>query len=292
MASDQEQYLISGVLAEALPRLIVPRSWVRSPPGPRSDPRERASNSLVCHGLTAALRRPYGDQVRETLLFVSHVAPTSDGPAGVHGVLDQAELGFRQIAELTGMQSRRIDDVRSLEEVALSRSRVLALFTIGETPWTHYQRAALFAGLRAGRLAILAIHSAMDACRGWDRYGALVGARADGDAVAQPATIEVVDRDHPSTSHLGRRWEWYDELYRHKEMRADARVLLAGTGEPTPADGVAQALPAGAPLAWCFTEGSGRVFATGLGHVPAAWESRAYLGHLLGGLRWALGDDI
>ncbi len=27
------------------------------------------------------------------------------------------------------------------------------------------------------------------------------------------------------------------------------------------------------PLAWCFTEGEGRVFSTSLGHFPAAWEA-------------------
>ncbi len=56
-------------------------------------------------------------------------------------------------------------------------------------------------------------------------------------------------------------------------------------GERGPAE-----LPAGSPLAWCFSEGRGRVFSTGLGHVPAAWESRAYLRHLLGGLAWSLGE--
>lgn len=228
--------------------------------------------------------------MRETLLFVSHVAPTDDGPAGVHGVLDQAELGLRQIAELTGMQSRRIDDVRTLEEVALSKARALALFTIGETPWNRYQRAALFAGLRSGRLAVMAIHCAMDACRGWDRYGDLVGGRADGDGVAQQVTIDVIDHDHPATAHLGDRWPWYDELYRHREMRADARVLLRAGSDADPAEEGPLALPAGSPLAWCFSEARGRVFSTGLGHVPAAWESRAYLRHLLGGLSWSLGE--
>jgi type 1 glutamine amidotransferase len=42
------------------------------------------------------------------------------------------------------------------------------------------------------------------------------------------------------------------------------------------------------PLSWCFTEGSGRVFSTSLGHFPHAWESPDYLRHLAGGLDWAL----
>ena len=46
----------------------------------------------------------------------------------------------------------------------------------------------------------------------------------------------------------------------------------------------------GFPLAWCFTEGKGRVFYTALGHFPAAWETPAYLRHLQGGLAWVLGE--
>ncbi|MEP6625926.1 MAG: ThuA domain-containing protein [Acidimicrobiia bacterium] len=46
--------------------------------------------------------------------------------------------------------------------------------------------------------------------------------------------------------------------------------------------------PFGYPLAWCHTEGAGRVFSTALGHFPAAWESPTYLRHVHGGLRWAL----
>ena len=71
----------------------------------------------------------------DRLLFVSQVAPYRDGPAGVHGVLDQAAVGVAQVAELHGLTPQRVDDVRALDAVALREARALALFTIGETPW-------------------------------------------------------------------------------------------------------------------------------------------------------------
>ena len=72
----------------------------------------------------------------DSLLFVTQVAPYVDGPAGVHGVLDQAAVGVAQIAELEGLEARRVDDVRTLPDAGIRNARVLALFTIGETPWT------------------------------------------------------------------------------------------------------------------------------------------------------------
>ena len=57
--------------------------------------------------------------VPDRLLFVTQVAPYRDGPAGVHGVLDQAAVGVAQVAELHGLQPQRVDDVRTLDAAAL-----------------------------------------------------------------------------------------------------------------------------------------------------------------------------
>jgi len=224
------------------------------------------------------------------LLFVTQVAPYSDGPAGVHGVLDQAAVGVAECAELAGLTPHRVDDVRGLGAAALEDARALALFTIGETPWSDAQRATIARRVRAGDLAIVAIHSATDACYGWDDYGRLVGARFDGHPWTQSVDVAVEDPDHPATRHLGASWRWHDEVYQFRDLRPDARVLLrvppaqldlTATGAKQPSFGF--------PLSWCFTEANGRVFSTSLGHFPAAWESPAYLRHLAGGLGWAVG---
>lgn len=225
------------------------------------------------------------------LLFVTQVAPYRDGPAGVHGVLDQAAVGVGQVAELHGLGPTRVDDVRVLAPEDLEQARALALFTIGETPWSPTQRATIVRRLRAGDLSVLAIHSATDACYGWDEYGTVVGARFDGHPWTQDVDLEVVERDHPATRHLGDAWAWHDEVYQFRDLRTDARVLLRVPVEQLDLDAPgAVPPPFGYPLAWCFTEGDGRVSSTSLGHFPGAWESPAYLQHLSGSLAWALGD--
>ena len=93
------------------------------------------------------------------LLFVTQVAPYRDGPAGVHGVLDQAAVGVAQIAEMHGLRAQRIEDVRDLPAEMIRDARALALFTIGETPWNTPQRDAIIEQTRAGLLAICSIHS-------------------------------------------------------------------------------------------------------------------------------------
>src|SRR5207248_4558704 len=139
--------------------------------------------------------------VSDSLLFVTQVAPYADGPAGVHGVLDQAAVGVAQLAEMQDLEPRRIDDVRTLGDAGIRNARVLALFTIGETPWSAPQRDQIVERVRAGELAIVAIHSATDSCYGWVDYGSLVGARFDGHPWTQTFTAEVVEPAHPACTH-------------------------------------------------------------------------------------------
>lgn len=226
-----------------------------------------------------------------SMTVVVQVAPYRDGPAGVHGVLGQAATGLSELARLAGLEPVVVTDVADVDPAGLAAGGVLALFTIGETPWTAAQRQAVEEAVTAGRLAVLGVHAATDACTGWPAYGRLLGARFDGHPWTEQLELEVVDPTHPSTAHLGRHWAWRDEVYLFRDLRPDARVLLRA-----PTDGLDLTVPGarvpafGLPLAWCHQEGAGRCFYSGLGHFPAAWEDPVYLRHLAGGLAWLSGE--
>jgi hypothetical protein len=226
------------------------------------------------------------------MIYVTQVAPYRDGPAGVHGVLGQSVTAMAQLAGAAGLEYRHVPDVRDLDAEELVRARVVGLFTIGETPWDHGQRAALLDGLRAGRTGVVAIHAATDSCYGWEDYGTLVGARFNGHPWTQDFILEVCDRVHPAVAHLGSTWAWHDEVYQFRDLRADARVLLRVDESQLDLTRPGVVRPGfGFPLSWCFEEGQGRVFSTSLGHFPAAWESVVFLRYLAGGLSWVLGGQ-
>jgi type 1 glutamine amidotransferase len=227
----------------------------------------------------------------ERLLYVTQVAPYRDGPAGAHSVLEQSATAMAELADAAGLRYERCTDVRTLDGDALSRAAVVGLFTIGETPWSAAQRSSLLDRLRAGQLAVVAVHSATDSCYGWDDYGRMVGARFNGHPWTQSFTLDVLESDHPALRHLGATWRWHDEVYQFRDLRSDARVLLrVPDSELDLTVPGAQRPEFGFPLSWCFTEGSGRVFSTTLGHFPGACESVDYLRHLAGGLAWAMGS--
>jgi uncharacterized protein len=221
------------------------------------------------------------------MFVVTQVAPYRDGPAGVHGVLIQAATALSELAGMAGLEPVVVTDVASVSPDLFEKGGVLALFTIGETPFSAAQRAAIATSWRSGALGVLGVHSAADACHTWEDYGEVVGARFDGHPWTQSFEIDVVDTDHPSTTHLGATWSWHDEVYLFSDLRPDARILLAlADGQLDMSVPGARVPDCGFPLAWCHTDTSARSFYTALGHFPGAWETPAYLRHLAGGLAW------
>jgi type 1 glutamine amidotransferase len=223
----------------------------------------------------------------DTMLIVTQVAPYTDGPAGVHGTLAQATIGLSELAGLTGLSPTVVADVRDVSPDQLAAARVLALFTIGETPWSDRQKEAAVSSWRNGQLRVLGVHSATDASHTWPEYGDIVGARFDGHPWTQDFAIDVVDPTHPSTAHLGEQWDWRDEVYLFRDLRPDARVLLRLAEDQVDLGAPGGRVPAcGFPLAWSIEDGAARSFYTALGHFPLAWELPVYLRHLQGGLAW------
>jgi hypothetical protein len=223
----------------------------------------------------------------DTMLIVTQVAPYVDGPAGVHGTLTQATTALSELASLAGLEPVSVPEVRDVPPEQLAGARVLALFTIGETPWSDDQKRATHAAWTDGRLGILGVHSATDASHTWPEYGAMLGARFDGHPWTQDFAVDVVEPEHPATEHLGGQLSWHDEVYLFKDLRPDAQILLRLADDQVDLSAPGGRVPAcGFPLAWCIEDGAARSFYTALGHFHLAWELPVYLRHLAGGLAW------
>jgi type 1 glutamine amidotransferase len=211
--------------------------------------------------------------------------------SGVHASREQAVSAFAEIASTRSWSTARVENVVTLPEVDLETARVLALYTIGEVPWTPAQRALILDRLRAGQLAVVGVHSATDANHTWDDYGDVIGGRFAGHPVSAALPLTVATADHPATEHLGGNWSLHDELYLFNDVRPDVQVLLrlegAAVDELSPGT---ERPAAGYPIAWCHSEGSGRIFYTALGHFALAWEHPDYVQHVAGGFAWACGD--
>ncbi|WP_206025915.1 ThuA domain-containing protein [Hymenobacter metallicola] len=146
------------------------------------------------------------------------------------------------------------------------------------------QQAAFEQYIRAGH-GFVGVHAASDTEFDWPWYGGLVGAYFVNHPKVQPATVRVIDQRHPATAHLPAAWLRTDEWYNFRSLAPDLTVL-ATIDETTYSGGTNGAAH---PFAWYHRYDGGRAFYTAGGHTPESYQEPAFLQHLLGGIRYAMG---
>lgn len=132
----------------------------------------------------------------------------------------------------------------------------------------------------------LGIHAAADTEYEWPWYNELVGAYFVNHPKVQQATIKVVDKKNPATRHLPDTWTRTDEWYNYKNIMPGLTVLCK-LDESTYEGGQNGA---DHPIVWCHLMDKGRAFYTGLGHTPESWSEPMFLQHVLGGIKWVMGE--
>ncbi|MGP3999742.1 ThuA domain-containing protein [Streptomyces sp. 8N706] len=130
------------------------------------------------------------------------------------------------------------------------------------------------------------VHAAADTEYDWPFYGGLAGAYFQSHPHIQPATVDVEDRAHPATAHLGARWERTDEWYNYRTNPRERAHILATLDESSYTGG---SMGGDHPISWCQNYRGGRAFYTGGGHTRESYAEPAFRSHLLGGIRYAAG---
>ncbi|MFH6602941.1 ThuA domain-containing protein [Maribacter algicola] len=131
----------------------------------------------------------------------------------------------------------------------------------------------------------LGVHAAADTEYEWPWYNKLVGAYFLSHPKQQEAKIDVVDRTHAATQHLGDTWMHFDEWYNYKDINPDLNVIMK-LDESSYEGGENNG---NHPIAWYHEFDGGRAFYTGLGHTHEAYDDPDFKKHLLGGILYCLG---
>lgn len=220
------------------------------------------------------------------LLYVTHSAGYR------HEVLPHSQDVLRRLGEEAGaFETDATDDVATVDWNNLARYDAVAFCTTGELPMTEDAKNALIQYVKDGG-AFVGIHNATDTFYQFAPYVEMIGGSFNGHPWHQDVGIIVEDRNHPATRDLPEHFTIHDEIYTHKNWSREKTHVLMRLDNST----VDLAKAAGNrddndfAMAWCHTFGQGRVFYTALGHAEPTWDSGLFHKHLLGGIRWALGD--
>ena len=121
---------------------------------------------------------------------------------------------------------------------------------------------------------------------GWPWYGEALCAHFTNHSAIVQATVQIEDRQDPSTAPLPERWVRTDEWYNFiRSPRGQARVQDS-LDEKSYQGGT---MGKDHPVAWSRKLGNGRVWYTALGHTEESFTEPLFLKHLLGGIQLAAG---
>ncbi|WP_460670974.1 ThuA domain-containing protein [Larkinella ripae] len=150
------------------------------------------------------------------------------------------------------------------------------------------QQAAFERYIQAGG-GYVGIHAAADTEYDWPWYARLMGAHFAShphNPNVRKATVDVTDHKHVSTVQLPDRWERTDEWYNYRSFYTGIKPL-AYLDESSYEGGTNGA---NHPISWYHEFDGGRAFYTGNGHTDESFSEPLFLNHLLGGIKYAIGN--
>ena len=156
------------------------------------------------------------------------------------------------------------------------------------------RQKALAEFVRGGR-GLVGIHNAACEALAWPEYNRMIGGTHAGHAwyAHQTVPIKLDDPKHPLCAAFGGKGlSIQDDVYliAGPYSREQVHVLLSVDAGKAPQSMTAERADGDYPVSWVKTYGRGRVFYTSLGEKAETFCNAAVLGHLLGGIQFALGD--
>jgi type 1 glutamine amidotransferase len=203
-----------------------------------------------------------------------------------HDSIPDGVAAVKQLGEQAGFTVDATEDAAAFTAGNLRRyAAVVFLSTTGDVLDAAQQRA--FEGYIRQGGGYVGVHAAADTEYDWEFYGGLAGAYFQSHPAIQPATVDVEDHSHPATSGLAQTWNRTDEWYNYRSNPRERAHVLASLDESSYSGGT---MNGDHPIAWCQNYRGGRAFYTGGGHTKESYAEPLFREHLLGGIRWSIGD--
>jgi uncharacterized protein len=275
----------------------------------------RLAMSAVAGMMASACAPAGGQPVRRRLLCFTKSSGWEHDTVkrGADGSPSLVERVISRLGEENGFEVTCTKDGRVFTEEGVADFDAFFFYTSGDLtqPGTDGQppmsaggKETLLAAVR-GAKGFVGIHSASDTFHSQpdpsdarnrhrlqemvvDPFIVMLGGEFLSHGEPQTAPMRIIDPAFPGMAGFGtgtveRFGEWYSLVNLNPDMHVLAVLETEGM----------QGLDyrrAPFPVIWARQHGDGRVFYSALGHFPEEWEDPAFLGTLVGSLRWAFGD--
>ena len=209
-------------------------------------------------------------------------------PAGVETL--------ERLAQGKGWKIDHTEDAASFNEENLARYSAVIFLSTTANVLDRFQQSDFERYIQGGG-GFVGIHAAADTEYGWPWYGRLVGAYFEGhpnNPNVRTATMRILDTQHSSTAFLAGRstWEWTDEFYNFKDIYHgpdDGIIPLIEVNESTYEGGTNGDFH---PMTWYHAYDGGRAWYTNFGHTSEAFQDEDFQELLVGGINYAVGENL
>ena len=188
----------------------------------------------------------------------------------------------------TGMPVER-ENCGRINAETLPKFDAVLFFTTGN-PVTKEELKELLGWVRGGG-AFAGTHCATDTLYGTP-YGELVGGYFDGHPWHQKIRLKLEDAKHPAAKGLADGAEITDEIYQFQSTpySRDRLHIIHSIYNDSIDVKKGKRQDQDYAVSWCQKVGKGRSFYTSLGHRKEVWQDPRFQQHLVGGLKWAMGQ--
>ncbi|WP_258104664.1 ThuA domain-containing protein [Marinoscillum sp. MHG1-6] len=195
--------------------------------------------------------------------------------------------GIRCISEIGNGLGLKVDTTTNAaifqSDSINSYQGIVFLNTTGDVLNEHEQKG-LQNFIRQGR-GFLGIHAASDTEMKWDWYNELVGAFFDGHPPITNATYYTNNNSHPSTKMIPEKFEFIEEIYNFRSIKADKINVIVSVDEGSYEGGKNGQSH---PISWYREFEGGRSFYTNFGHRTETYSNPIFIDHISGGLKYVL----
>lgn len=201
-----------------------------------------------------------------------------------HESIGAGKLGLIALGKKNNIEVDTTEDASLISEENLKKYKAVVFLNTTMDVLDIVQQADFKRFIEAGG-GFVGIHAAADTEYEWHWYGKLLGAYFKSHPKQQEAKVKKADAF--ATEGLPDVWSRFDEWYNYKSISNDIKVIL--TVDESSYEGGENG--PNHPIAWYHDYEGGRSFYTGLGHTKESYSDSLFLGHLLQGIRYAIGDS-
>jgi type 1 glutamine amidotransferase len=202
--------------------------------------------------------------------------------------IDAGIAALRAMGGRLGFEADLSEKGADFTDANLARYQAVVFLSPSGEVFDATQKAAFRKFISDGK-GFVGIHNATAyVLEGWGWYDSLVCARYESEIQATSFRLEVVDKNHPSTSTLPQHWTLQDaDAYNFTpNPKALGATVLLNLDETGLEEGT---MGSDHPFSWYHAYAGGRAWYTVGGSSAEAFSDSLFLLHLAGGIRYALG---